>query len=130
MDFPTISITLYTALIWAQFYFLCAKTHFIEEYSTLLGQRARLRIDDFKVWEETNPGQSYFVYLRCTREGWLYRLLGCPFCLITFGSVATFAALGLLKLSLWFWLFSLAPAFIGCISYLLIIWIYSKVFPS
>lgn len=130
MDYPSIQVTLYVGLLWAQAYFLLQKAHLIEAYGTLLGLSKKLKLVEYREWELKNPGQSYLVYLRCTYTSWAAGLLGCPFCFITFGCVWSFIIIGLLKLDLLFSLLGLVPSFVGCVAYMLVIWLYSKVFSS
>ena len=77
--------------------FLMFNTNFIAEYGKLLRLSGLLKLNEYKEWASKpgNEGQYYPIFFRETRNSFIGRLVGCPYCLITFLCVLLALPLGL-----------------------------------
>lgn len=120
-----LSFTLLLGAALGHFAFIFTKTDFVVEYAKVFGLRGLFSVDAYEEWKDKNDTYlGYHVYLREHHKTFWGRLVGCPFCLMTFLSVL----LSLLSASWWFLLIGFAAAGIASLLYLLLVLLYDKNF--
>ena len=70
--------------------FLCFLFYFtdvIAEYGEKLGFSRLLRLKEYRRWKADNMDSYYPYFLRSAHHSFWTRLIGCPFCLITWLSL-------------------------------------------
>lgn len=69
--------------------FIAHKTDFIAEYGKLLKLTNILNLEAYESWRKIKGNEDchYPVFLRETKNSFVSRLIGCPYCLITFLSL-------------------------------------------
>lgn len=116
--------TLLLGLSLAHFTFIFNHTDFVVEYATLLGHADTVKAAEYEEWKEKNDIEyGYPMFLRETHNCFYTRLLGCPFCLITFLSIP----LSLFSASFWFPFVAFAAASIGSVVYLITKLLHKKI---
>lgn len=122
---PILIFTLILGVSLGHLIFLFNKTDFVIEYGSKLGLQGYLKSEEYETWKSDNDiNHDYPIFLRERFKTFGGRLVGCPFCLITFLSVW----LSLLSWSLWFPLVALAAAGVGSIIYMVETWLYKSIF--
>lgn len=67
------------------FVFLLYYTEVAAEYGWPL--KKLLKLDEYKDWKENNQGAGYPVFLRESYNCFWTRMVGCPYCIITFSNL-------------------------------------------
>lgn len=121
-----ISLSLFTLLLGAtvaHLVFLLFFTDFVAEYGKVLNLDKLLKLDEYKNWKvRENIEVGYPIFVRETFSGFFPKLLGCPFCLITFFSLV----LSVFALSFYFIFVGFAAAFLATILFLVEKTLYKK----
>lgn len=117
--------TLLLGLAVGHFIFILNRTDFVTEYAKAFHLEKEFFVAEYEAWKEKeNLEHGYPIFIRETFNTFWGRLIGCPFCLATFSSLA----LSIFSGSWLFLLVGLAAAGIASTYYLAVNLLYSKNF--
>lgn len=119
---------LFTLLLGAalgHLYFILLKTDFIVEYAKLLHISKLIDLDNYIKWQENNNyhGNGWPLFIRERYNNFPAKLIGCPFCFITFSALIISIMWGW-----WFLLIGLSSAAIGSIVFMIELWLYENIY--
>ncbi len=121
-----ITFTLLAALALGHLVFLFNYTNFVSEYAALLGLGKLFLVKEYHEWlkaESTDHGYNVFIRERFPNS-FFARLVGCPFCLITFLSVFCLSWIG----GFFFLVYGFSIASLATITFLVEKLLYKKIF--